>query len=122
MTYSSKPRGHGRYTESQHWTRIRSCLRREFIKWPPRGEALKQARVPYKGENKRRKWLYKCNICAMLNIGTEVQVDHITPVGSLKSADDLPGFTERLFCEIDELQVLCKPCHKKITQQQREKK
>jgi hypothetical protein len=29
----------------------------------------------------------------------------------LNEFDDLPGFCERLFCEPDGLQVMCKPCH-----------
>lgn len=46
----------------------------------------------------------------------EVQIDHIEPAGSLKGFDDLPGFVERLFCEVDGLQVLCKDgCHNKKT-------
>jgi 5-methylcytosine-specific restriction endonuclease McrA len=45
-----------------------------------------------------------------------VNVDHICPAGSLKSAQDLPGFVERLFCEIDNLQVLCEKCHNVKTQ------
>jgi len=45
-----------------------------------------------------------------------VNVDHICPAGSLNSAQDLPGFVERLFCEIDNLQVLCEKCHNVKTQ------
>jgi hypothetical protein len=43
------------------------------------------------------------------------EVDHIQPVGSLKCAEDLPQFVERLFCEIDNYRVLCIECHKKVT-------
>jgi 5-methylcytosine-specific restriction endonuclease McrA len=31
-------------------------------------------------------------------------------------ANDLPGFVERLFCEVDNLQVLCEGCHNIKTQ------
>lgn len=50
----------------------------------------------------------------------DVQVDHIIPAGSLQSTDDLKGFVERLFCSIDGLQVLCKPCHDDKTQKEKE--
>lgn len=43
------------------------------------------------------------------------QLDHINPCGRLASFNDLSGFAERLFCEADQLRVLCKPCHKEIT-------
>ena len=42
-------------------------------------------------------------------------VDHIHPAGSLNTAEDLPGFVERLFCEQDNLQVLCTACNDKKT-------
>jgi 5-methylcytosine-specific restriction endonuclease McrA len=51
-----------------------------------------------------------------------INVDHICPAGSLKSAQDLPGFVERLFCEIDNLQILCSSCHDKKTKEEREEK
>ena len=73
---------------------------------------MKAARVPYTGPDKRRKWSYQCSQCKKLFKGTEVQVDHIEPCGSLKSFDDLAGFAERLFVETDGLQVLCSKCHK----------
>ena len=37
----------------------------------------------------------------------KINVDHINAAGSLRSSKDLPGFVERLFCEVDNLQVLC---------------
>ena len=33
------------------------------------------------------------------------------PAGSLNCKEDLAGFVERLFCELDNLQVLCEKCH-----------
>jgi hypothetical protein len=42
----------------------------------------------------------------------EVEVDHIVPVGSLLSFEDIGGFVERLLCELDGFVVLCKQCHK----------
>lgn len=49
----------------------------------------------------------------------EVSVDHIEPVGTLKSFDDLPAFVEKLFAGEDKLQVLCDGCHNTKTQQER---
>jgi 5-methylcytosine-specific restriction endonuclease McrA len=48
-------------------------------------------------------------------------VDHIIGAGSLNCAADLPGFVERLFCEQDNLQVLCTECHDKKTKLEKEK-
>lgn len=50
----------------------------------------------------------------------QTQVDHIKECGSLRAYSDLPGFVERLFCEKDGLQIVCKPCHKEKTNLQRQ--
>jgi Zn finger protein HypA/HybF involved in hydrogenase expression len=73
------------------------------------------SRRPYKGPNKRQKFEYQCNTCKRWFPDKKINVDHIIPAGSLQSAGDLPGFVERLFCEKDNLQVLCSSCHDKKT-------
>ena len=52
----------------------------------------------------------------------EIQIDHKIEAGSLTCGDDLKGFVERLFVEVDGLQILCnkrldgkESCHKKKT-------
>ena len=80
------------------------------------------AQRPYKGLDKRTKWEYTCADCNEWFKTKEVEVDHIVPAGSLKDYSDLAGFCERLFCEADNLRVLCKPCHKKRTDEERENK
>ena len=100
------------WTEAQFFAFIRSALRSACVRWPPRSETLKAARRRYNGPNKRQKWEYQCAICMGWHKGTNVQVDHITPCGELQSFYDLGGFAARLFCEVDGLRVLCKPCHK----------
>lgn len=69
------------------------------------------ARRAYKGPNKRQKFEYQCKSCGKWFQEKKINVDHIQPAGSLNSAADLPGFVERLFCEIDNLQCLCEKCH-----------
>jgi len=100
---------------------LRSQLRRISMKWKPRSDALNNAKKPYTGENKRRKWQYQCSECNGWYAGKEVQVDHIIPCGQLTDYEDLPGFVERLFCDADGLQVVCKSCHQDKTNEQRGK-
>lgn len=47
-------------------------------------------------------------------------MDHIEPVGTLTSFDDLPAFVEKLFCGIEGLQVLCDADHQEKTNSERE--
>ena len=49
----------------------------------------------------------------------DISVDHIIPCGSLTCADDLPAFVEKMFCEVEGLQVLCGDCHSKKTANER---
>jgi hypothetical protein len=117
-----RPYCSGTMTQSAFFSFLRSALRNKFTRWRPKYDALNAARVPYKGPNKKVKWLYRCAITGELFQMKEVEVDHIVPCGSLRSFDDLPGFAQRLFCEKDGLRVVSKEAHKKITAEQRKKK
>jgi 5-methylcytosine-specific restriction endonuclease McrA len=119
---SLKTRNAGTMTESAFWSFIRSSLRQKSRWWKPITQAKDAAKRKYKGPNKRQKWEYLCNVCNNYFPNTEINVDHIIPAGTLRCAADLPGFVERLFCEVDNLQVLCNVCHNKKTQDEKSKK
>jgi len=114
-----KPRNAGTLTESAFWSLIRSALRQKSRWWKPITLAKQQAKREYKGPNKRQKFEYQCNICKQHFAEKDVDVDHIIPAGSLSCAQDLPGFVERLFCEVEGLQVLCSDCHNKKTKEEK---
>lgn len=116
-----KNRAGGTWTESRYWTFIRSALRQAWSKYPVRYQVLNDARQPFSGTDKRTKWEYQCNCCKKWFKSKDVQVDHIVSAGSLKCYEDLPAFVKRLFCEADNLQVLCKECHHVKTQEERKK-
>lgn len=106
-----KTRNAGTMTESAFWSFIRSALRQKSRWWKPITQCKHNARKKYQGPNKRQKFEYLCATCKQYFPEKQVNVDHIIPAGSLNNANDLPGFVERLFCEIDNLQVLCTNCH-----------
>lgn len=108
-------------TQSMHMSKIRSALRNISRWWKPFSVALKQAsHTTFSGKVKRV--VYQCAVCNKLHSRKNVEVNHIIPVGSLKTYSDLPGFCERLFVEnIDLLEVVCKECHAGITSEQRKK-
>lgn len=108
---SPKVRNAGTMTESAFWSFIRSALRQKSRWWKPITECKLQAKRAYKGTNKRQKFEYQCKACKGWFPEKQINVDHIKPAGSLNCAQDLPGFVERLFCEQDNLQVLCEKCH-----------
>ena len=106
-----KPRNAGTMTEPAFWSFIRSTLRQKSRWWKPILIAKEKAKRKYEGFNKKQKYEYQCNCCKKWFPAKEINVDHIIPAGNLQSAKDLPGFVERLFCEVDNLQVLCTDCH-----------
>ena len=111
----ARTRNNGTMTENMFWAWIRSVLRQKSRWWKPVSQCRVNARRSYKGKNKRQKWEYQCKKCENWFDIKKINVDHIIPVGTLKSAEDLPTFIERLFCEVDGLQVLCNECHDKKT-------
>lgn len=103
------------WTEGRYNSFITSVLRAGVRKWPNKWKALELA-CSGPGINEatgRKAKLYTCASCARLFTAKGVEVDHIEPV-----VDPKTGFTtwdnyiSRLFCSTDNLQVLCKPCHK----------
>lgn len=108
-----KTRNTGRWTEARFKSFIKGGLRSMTRKWGPINDALKEARV------ERGKYL--CNGCkkAVPATATEgrrrvknVHVDHIEPVVCPANGwVDWDTCIERMFCEVDNLQVLCKACH-----------
>jgi 5-methylcytosine-specific restriction endonuclease McrA len=117
-----KTRNSGTLTESAFWSFIRSALRQKSRWWKPISEAKAKAKRPYTGPLKRQKFEYQCNQCKNWFPDKKINVDHICPAGSLKSAQDLPDFIERLFCEVDNLQVLCETCHNAKTKSEKDAK
>jgi hypothetical protein len=110
-TTKKRTRGAGTLTESMFWSMIRSALRERSRYWKPISVCRLKARRKYEGPKKKQKYEYMCNACKKWFPAKSTNVDHIIPVGALSCADDLPGFVERLFCEVEGLQVLCTECH-----------
>lgn len=106
-----KTRNNGTLTESAFWSFIRSGLRQKSRWWKPITQCKLNAKRAYKGLNKRQKFEYQCNSCNKWFQEKHVAVDHIIPCGSLNCSADLPGFVDRLFVEVDLLQLLCTTCH-----------
>lgn len=110
-----RTRAGGEWTEAGYWGFIRNHLRLMSRRWPPRKQVLLTNRREYRGKSKQQKWEYQCQKCGQWYQAKEINVDHVTPAGQLLSYDDIGPFVERLLCEADGLQVLCKTCHKRKT-------
>ena len=107
-----RPYNSGTMTESMFFGMLRSCLRSKSRFWKPRLEVLKDSRRKFVGGG-RQKWEYRCCMCGGWFKNDDVEVNHKVEAGSLRSFDDLGGFAQRLFCEKEGLEVVCKACHLK---------
>lgn len=115
-----RPRNGGQWTEARFRSFVTSILRSGSRRWAPKYTTLKDAYSSIK-KNKnsgRMAKHYKCALCSGLYPSTQVQVDHVVAIGKGLSWDE---FIERLFCEKENLQVLCKTCHKEKTKNENQK-
>jgi 5-methylcytosine-specific restriction endonuclease McrA len=119
-----KTRNGGEWTEARYRGFVKSALRSASQRWPPRYKALDAAYVgkkinPASGRLAKH---YHCNKCQEDFPQKEVEVNHLTPVVPISGFDSWDGVIERLFCEQERLEVLCKPCHKALTKQENEER
>lgn len=115
-----RTRNNEQWTEARYHGFIRSALRKAWMKWPPNQAAKREARI--------ERGVYLCAgyetdphpVPASIRAGgkrkNNVFTDHIEPVGKLDSWQAI----ERMFCEADNLQVLCKQCHDAKTKGERQ--
>lgn len=83
----------------------KSALRRASRYWWAFSEAESRGRVS--------RGLYLCASCQETFKRKDVQIDHVNPVVSTNgTTNDLNTYVETLFCEPENLQLLCIPCHK----------
>ena len=122
---SNRKYNDGEWTEARFRAFIISALRAYMKRFPPKWKALKAASLG-RLINKRSGRLaehYRCAECLEPFVARDVQVDHINPVvDPAKGFEDWPTYMERLYCEADNLQVLCKPCHKDKTNEERKER
>lgn len=117
-----KVRCNNQWTESRYKSFITSLLRQGTRRWAPITEVEKEARV--------ERGLYRCNSCKEIVPPTvktgkkrqkNVFVDHIVPIVNPETGfTSWDEFIENLFCEKDNLQLLCKECHDKKSAEERE--
>jgi 5-methylcytosine-specific restriction endonuclease McrA len=119
---AARTRNANTMTEAEYWGKIRSALRKAFAYWKPAQEAVKQAECGTRTnpETGRQKKVYLCAVCGNADFREEMHIDHIDPCGSLRTADDVAPFLDRLTCEDPfKFQLLHKTCHQAKTNEGR---
>jgi len=120
-----KPYNNGKWTQARFNSFITSVLRMGMRKWEPVYHALDLACVGRRLNKAtgRQVKKYECAGCAKVFLRQEVQVDHIEPVVDVSEGfAGWDSYIARLFCEVDNLQVLCKECHSIKTANERKQR
>lgn len=122
MSKPEKTRASGSMTEAAFVSFVKSALRAKSRFWKPISETIKKAKVA-RGH-------YNCNGCGqVVTTSTVIEgkrmknifVDHIDPVVDPNTGfSGWDTFVNRLFCEEDNLQLLCKSCHDLKSKEERE--
>ena len=97
---------------------ILNILRKGTIAWHGRTDCLNKSRKrflvgEFKNGNPKYLFKYPCAKCEKWFVRQEVDVDHIDEVGPYQG--DLHAYSKRLYCDQENLQILCKSCHKRKT-------
>jgi 5-methylcytosine-specific restriction endonuclease McrA len=96
---------------------IKGAIRRVFSRSELRRKALDKAVVKdYSDPSRKRvtRW-GKCSICNKLEPAYLLEIDHLEPVIPENSSLEQITWDElvnRVWCDEDKLQAVCKPCHK----------
>ena len=117
----------GQWTKARFHSFIKGGLRGVSGRWPPKHTVKKRAWVERgiylcAGHNKPA---HEVPLTAKKVPGHRVNnvfVDHIEPVVGPEGFIDWDTLIERMFCEIDGLQLLCKDCHDKKTSEERQQR
>ena len=117
-----KIRCNGQWTQARFNSFITSLLRQGTRRWAPITDVEKEARV--------ERGLYECAKCKnivppTIKVGRKrvknIAIDHITPIVNPETGfvswDEL---IENMFCEKENLQLLCKSCHDEKSKEERE--
>lgn len=120
----TKKRNSGRWTESRFQSFIKSALRTASVRWPPRYETLSEAFAGSKinPESGRMAKHYKCASCKKEFPAKNIEVNHIEPVVPIEGFTTWDDIIERMFCEKEGLEALCKECHKERTKEENAKR
>ena len=108
---------------------ILSALKRSFSRSPIVREKMNEVRseeIWYKKDGtpaKKPRVLYTCAKCGNKYMSKNIQCDHIDPVVPLEIPAkhmSLGIICQRLFVEKEQLQILCRKCHKEKSKKENE--
>lgn len=99
-------------TEKKQLSVVRSAIRKAWMRHPVKLLKLELATTGDYDDSNRRTWKRQCEQCKQWFKNDDVQVDHIIGEHKMTTFDDIPNFARSILdVTLDDLQLLCKPCH-----------
>src|ERR1017187_6080148 len=95
---------------------IKGALRRVFGRSDLRRSVIEAAIIKGYKDPKRKavKFWVKCTDCGQMEAKSNMQVDHHEPVIPVNSSFEemtLDEVVNRMWCDVKNLAIICKPCH-----------
>lgn len=125
MVVKRKSYNGGNWTEGRFNSFITSTLRAGARRWQPKYDTLNASKTEKKTNQKtgRLAQHFRCSLCGNEFTQKDMEVDHIKPVvDPAKGFQSWDVFIDRLFCEANNLQAICKPCHLLKTNKEKQEK
>lgn len=93
------------------------ATRKEWMSYGRKHAAIQKRAERVRLPDGRFKTLFRCEHCRELFPRSEIEANHINPVGTLPSlaSEDVAAYRERMFCRASEIEALCRPCHRAHT-------
>ena len=113
----------GTKTEAGMVSWVLSYMRKMTLRWKPRFDKMNDGRVKKPlGKNGKEVWANTCEHCKKWFKTSDLDMDHITPIGGMKCLDDAGRWLKNALVETDGYQRLCHECHNIKTQSERSEK
>lgn len=95
---------------------LKGAIRRVFSRSDLRKEVIAKSRIEWSDPSRPRvtKWS-RCSSCGQPTATYQMEIDHVQPLVPLdKKLEDMTWneVVDRTWCDILNLQPVCKPCHK----------
>lgn len=115
-----RPRNGGEWTEARFNSFIKSALR--GARWPQKYVCVRNAYVKdgLNPKTGRKCKLHQCPQCDNLFPQNQMVADHIEAVVGPEGFTNWDDYIRRLFCEADGFQAICKDCHNRITNHEKQ--
>lgn len=112
----------GTKTEAGMVAWVLSYLRKMTLRWKPRFDRLNAGREKKPlGKNGKDVWANTCEHCGKWFKLSDLVMDHVEPIGGMRSLEDAGRWLTKALVEVDGYQRLDKSCHDIKTKEERAK-